>query len=170
MAKPAPSIRTILVLAAALNASMAAAQDGPQRSRASDVDSEHAFGQTTGADTEEPGAFVPHLVIPSRLGRRSGSFSVTSPSLELKYGLVENFSTSFSFRGIASNVHNVSAIGDTRGLFATGFGIQGRYRFLDRERAPFGMTLQVSASTDQRNMVAGERGRSDQAEARLAFG
>ncbi len=141
----------------------------PTRQRAGEVDTEHLFGQTVGADTEEPGAFVPHFVLPARLGRRSGSFAVTSPTLELKYGLMENFSGSLSLRGLTANTHNVPGMADTRGAFATGFGIQGRYRFLDRERAPFGMTLQVSATTDQRNMGTGERGRSDQIEGRLAF-
>ncbi|MBX9991380.1 hypothetical protein [Phreatobacter oligotrophus] len=141
----------------------------PTRQRAGEVDTEHLFGQTVGADTEEPGAFVPHFVLPSRLGRRSGSFAVTSPTLELKYGVMENFSGSVSLRGLTANTHNVPGMADTRGAFATGFGIQGRYRFLDRERAPFGMTLQLSATTDQRNMATGERGRSDQLEGRLAF-
>ncbi|MCP2937376.1 hypothetical protein NK983_32255, partial [Salmonella enterica subsp. enterica serovar Typhimurium] len=84
--------------------------------------------------------------------------AITSPTLELKYGVMENFSGSVSLRGLTANTHNVPGMADTRGAFATGFGIQGRYRFLDRERAPFGMTLQLSATTDQRNMATGERG------------
>ncbi len=83
--------------------------------------------------------------------------------------MVENFSASLSLRGLTANNHNVPGIADVRGAFATGFGIQGRYRFFDRERAPFGMTLQVAVTSDQRNMATGERGRSDQVETRLAF-
>lgn len=142
---------------------------GQGRQRAGEVDTEHLFGQTTGADTEEPGAFVPHLVLPGRIGRRTGAYAITSPTLELKYGVVENFSASLSLRGLTANNHNVPGIADVRGAFATGFGIQGRYRFFDRERAPFGMTLQVAVTSDQRNMATGERGRSDQVETRLAF-
>lgn len=138
------------------------------RQRAGEVDTEHVFGQTTGADTEDPGAFVPHLVMPGRLGRRDGYFSALTPTLELKYGLMENFSTSVSLRGLSVNANNVPGLPNHAGTFATGFGVQGRYRFMDREKSPFGLTLQFAATSDQRNMVGGERGRTDQFEMRVA--
>lgn len=160
---------SLLTIAAGLALGLPDAAFGQERPRQGPVDTEHAFGQTVGADTEEPGAVVPHLVLPAGIGRRSGTFVNVTPSVEFKFGLVENFSASASLRGLGSQVRNVPGLTDVSGVWATGLGVQGRYRFLDREKAPFGMTLQIGASTDQRNIATGFAGRSDQLETRLAF-
>lgn len=140
-----------------------------ERPRQGPVDTEHAFGQTVGADVEEPGAVVPHLVLPSAFGRRGGTFFSTTPSLEIKFGVVENFAAAVAIRGLGSSVRNVPGMTDVSGAWMTGIGTSGRFRLMERDKGPFGMTLQIGAATDQRNIGTGLAGRADQLETRLAF-
>ena len=159
----------LFTLAAALVLGPAQSSAEERRARAGEVDTEHAFGNTTGADTEEPGAFVPHLVLPTRLGKTGGTFVLNTPSLELKYGVVEGFSASLSLRGLAAHVRGVPGIADVSGGAVTGVGLQGRYRVLDRATAPVGFTIQAGITTDHRDITHGRGGRNDGFDFRLAF-
>lgn len=164
------SSRVIFAAALAIaSVDSALAHEPSSRQRAGEVDTEHLFGQTTGSDTEEPRAFVPHLVLPLGIGRMGGTYVVGSPTLELKYGVVENFSASLSLRGLAAQVRGVPGMDNVSALGPTGVGLQGRFRLMNREMSPFGMTLQIGGSTDSRNTTTGGRGRQEQGEIRLAF-
>jgi hypothetical protein len=75
----------------------------------------------------------------------------------LKYSVTDNFRIA---PWIASTYHDISGVpgfDDRHGLAFQGFGTELRFKLLDRERAPFGLTLSVEPHWNRIDDVTGER-------------
>ena len=115
-----------------------------------EIDSEHIFGVTEGSDTGDAGEKELELESFGRFGKRVGSFAATSTALLFKYSPTENFRLA-PFISLASHdISNVPGLQDVDRFTVQGAGVSLRYRALDRERAPFGLTFSASP---QRNRV-----------------
>jgi hypothetical protein len=136
------------LLAAALIAAMAhptaaRADEKGERERGDKFDSEHMFGFTTGSDIGEPrGTEIENETI-GRLGKRTGTYSGFATTFEYKYTLNESLrispGVSFAYHDIAG----VPGLDNRQGPSFQGFSVEFSYRFLDRQKAPFGVTLNM---------------------------
>jgi hypothetical protein len=107
------------------------------------VDSEHIFGFTHGTDIGEKGELEFEVEPVGAIGKRFGTYFVTSQAALLKYTVTDSFRIAsgllfmtHDIRGVPDHVdHHRAAIG--------GALLEIRYRLLNRETAPFGLTVSI---------------------------
>jgi hypothetical protein len=105
------------------------------------IDSEHLFGLLEGSDIGDAGEKELELDALGRFGKRGGSYATTSNALFFKYTAVENFRIAPMISFSSHNISNVPGLQNRDQFRLDGAGVELRYRLLDRERAPFGLTL-----------------------------
>jgi hypothetical protein len=117
---------------------------GPLSAEAEDrADSEHLFGFTEGSDIGSKGEREAKTETNLRLGKAAGSFAAGSSEAELKYTPADNFRVSAAATLAYFDINGVPGLSDAnRGAIqAASFG--ARFRILDRNKAPIGMTLSL---------------------------
>lgn len=131
--------------------------------KAHGIETENLFGFTLGSDTEHAGAKGLALENVARFGKRASSYFGLGQKLEFAYGITNDFSASLALLGdhhrikekpaYAGTVENVKS----RYLF-NGFGGEIRYRLMDRQKAPFGLTLHLEPSIARSDELSGLKG------------
>jgi len=108
------------------------------------ADTEHLFGFVEGADIGRKGER--ELVIDStlRTGRSTGFFADTASELEFKYTAFHNFRISAAAALAYYDVAGVTGIDDARRAAIQSLFFDARFRLLDRNRAPFGLTISAA--------------------------
>src|SRR5262249_11347233 len=134
----------LLIVLAVLGAAGSAHGDpGTRADKIGDVDTEHMFGFTEGSDVGEAGEKELETDSTGRFGKFGGSYNNVATALEAKY----SFSEWFRLAGVATvayyDISGVSGLDDRRRGALQSVSFDARYRLLDRERAPFGLTLSV---------------------------
>src|SRR5262245_34511661 len=115
-----------------------AKQSGEQKG---EIDSEHIFGVTEGSDIGDAGEKEAEVEPLGRFGKRSGTYAATTTEVTLKYNPLDNFRFA-PVVGLAShNISNVPGLPNADQFRFEGVGVELRYRLLDREKAPVGLTL-----------------------------
>jgi hypothetical protein len=111
---------------------------------AAPVDTEHLFGFVEGADIGAKGEreFVVDSTL--RAGRSTGSFANTASEVELKYTALENFRISAAAALAYYDIAGVTGIDDARRAAVQSLFLDARFRLLDRDRAPFGLTISIA--------------------------
>ena len=160
MMRPKPAVAgklaaaaAVLILAWQLPAfakSKGAADRASRNENHSEIDSEHIFGFTESSDIGDAGEKEAEVEPFGRFGKRRGAYAATLTALTLKYTPIENFRVAPVISFASHNISNVPSLDDRDQFKFDGVGGELRYRLLDREHAPVGMTL--SASTN-RNSV-----------------
>jgi hypothetical protein len=142
--------RTRLTFAIALSiaafaacAACGAAYAGKAAAKAADVDTEHLFGFTEGSDIGEAGERELESDSTLRSGKSTGAFNDTASQLEFKYTAFENFRISAAATLAYYDIGSVTGMDDRRQGSLQSLSFDARYRLLDRDRAPFGMTVSV---------------------------
>jgi hypothetical protein len=130
-----PTIVAALGLIAVLGTSSAEAEDR--------VDSEHLFGFTEGSDIGSKGEREFKNETTLRLGRAAGSFGASTSEAELKYTPTDNFRVSAGATLAYFDINGVPGLGDANRAAIQAASFSTRFRILDRNRAPIGMTLSV---------------------------
>jgi hypothetical protein len=102
------------------------------------------FGFVEGADIGERSDR--ELVVDStlRAGRNTGSFADTASELELKYTAFQNFRISAGAALAYYDITGVTGIADTGHGAIQSLFFDARFRLLDRDRAPFGLTISAA--------------------------
>jgi hypothetical protein len=108
------------------------------------VDTEHLFGFVEGADIGNKGdrEFVIDSTL--RAGRSTGFFANTASELELKYTAFENFRISAAAALAYYDIAGATGIDDARRAAVQSLFLDARFRLLDRDRAPFGLTISAA--------------------------
>src|SRR5262249_45927378 len=108
------------------------------------ADTEHLFGFVEGADIGSKGER--ELVVDSslRAGRSTGFFANTASELELKYTAFQNFRISAAAAVAYYDIAGISGIDDARRAAIQSLFFDARFRLLDRNRAPFGLTISAA--------------------------
>jgi hypothetical protein len=132
---------------------------GPSAATAkeAEVDSEHLFGFTQGTDVGDTRDVEGELESSGGIGKRSGTYVVSSTAAELKYGLADNFRVAPFFLFSRHDIENVPGLDDRHRFNVHGGGVELKYRLLDRERAPFGLTLALESALGRIDEATGER-------------
>jgi hypothetical protein len=117
--------------------------DGSE-TRTPPVDTEHLFGFVEGADIGEQGEREFAVDSSFRGGRSTGSFADTASEIELKYVAFQNFRISAGAILAYYDINGVTGMGDTRRGTIQSLFFDARFRLLDRDRAPFGLTISAA--------------------------
>jgi hypothetical protein len=112
-----------------------------EASQAAGVDTEHLFGFTEGSDIGEAGERELESDSTFRSGKNSGAFNTTASELEFKYTAFENFRISAATTFAYYDIGGVMDMEDRRQGSLQSLSLNARYRLLNRESAPFGMTV-----------------------------
>lgn len=109
--------------------------------RAEGIDTEHLFAFIIGTDVGELGEREFQSQTTGRFVRNGGSYSAVDQELELEYVPTKNFRIELGSAFLAHDISGVPDFEDRRQLAWQGISADFRFRFLDRESAPFGLTL-----------------------------
>jgi hypothetical protein len=132
-------IAVVLVVLAAAG-DVARAED---EKTAGGIDTEHLFGFSTGTDIGEAGDRELEGQLNGRFFKRTGTYAAVLPMVGYEWVPVANLrleaTASFAYHDIAG----VMGLDDRRQAAPQGISFEARYRFMDRERAPFGLAIDV---------------------------
>jgi hypothetical protein len=120
--------------------SLVRAGDGDRTER---LDTEHLFGFVEGADIGARGEKEFMIDSTMRAGK-SGAFTNTASDFEIKYTAFDNVRISTVATAAWYDIGGVAGMEDTRRAALQSLSADARFRVLDRERAPFGLTVSIS--------------------------
>jgi hypothetical protein len=144
----------------------AASQETPKHE---EIETEHIFGFTEGSSIHAPGETDLKLDSIGSFGRR-GSYAHVGQKLEIHTGLPGDINLAFGLLGDFHRIRGVPGLDNVGPRYAvSGGSVELRWRFLDREKAPFGLTLLAEPSFGFIDETSGERGRGRTLETRLLF-
>jgi hypothetical protein len=145
------------VILVAMLGAIAPAQGEPRKAAhgTGEVDTEHMFGFTEGSDIGAVGEKELETDSTGRFGRAGGFYSNIATALEAKYTLSENFRVSAAATVAFYDITGVDGFDDRRRGALQSFSIDARFRLLDRERAPAGLTIGIVPHWGLRDEVSG---------------
>jgi hypothetical protein len=107
------------------------------------VDSEHLFGFTEGSDIGSKSEREFKSETTFRAGKAPGSFAAGTSETEVKYTLSEYFRLSAGATLAYFDINGVPGISDANRAAIQSASFSARFRLLDRDKAPIGMTFSV---------------------------
>jgi len=153
------------VYAAALAFSMLAVP----RAQAGDIDTEHIFGFMIGSDIGRVGEREFQSETTGRFGKSGGRYRAGEQEFELEFVPARDIRIEIGSSFSAHRIAGVPGFSDQRALGWQGASVDFRYRFLDRETAPVGMTLAIDAQFNGIDETSAARVRSYGTGLTLAF-
>jgi hypothetical protein len=134
------------------------------------TETENLFGFTLGSDTDEAGAKGVAIENVVRTGKRAGAYRALGSKLEFAFAVTDDFSLSMSALGDCHRIRDVPEFDDVRRRCAfNGIGGEVRWRFLNRNTGPFGLTLHLEPSFARFDEESGKVGRKLGSENKLIF-
>src|SRR6201996_5909078 len=122
----------------------------PAAARAEEgIDTEHIYGFMIGTDVGDRGEREFQSETTGRFSKNGGSYQAYSQQLELEFVPITNFRVEVGTTLAAHNIDSVPGFDDRTQLGWQGASLDLRYRFLDRDAAPFGLTLAVETHGDR---------------------
>jgi hypothetical protein len=129
----------------------------PRAGGAEEIDTEHLFGFTIGSDIGEKGEKEAESETTTRTGKGSGSYFALAQQLEAKNTLTSNFRIAAAAVFAYHDIGVVPGFDDrNRGGFQ-GLSFDARFRLLEREHAPFGLTVSIEPNTNRIDEVSGDK-------------
>ena len=133
------------------------------------IDTEHLFGFMIGTDVGNVGEREFQSETTGRFGKNGGTYRAVGQELELEFVPLPNFRIEIGSTFASHLISGVPGLDDQRRLSWQGGSVDLRYRFLDRETAPFGLTFAAEAHAHRVDETTAEGVRSFGTEFRLAF-
>ncbi|CUT14295.1 bll6205 hypothetical protein [Bradyrhizobium sp.] len=132
-------------------------------------DTEHIFGFMIGTDVGNPGEREFQTQTTGRFGKGGGTYRALSQEVEIEIVPLPNFRIEVGGTATLHDITGVPDIGDRRQFNFQGASLDLRYRLLDRERAPFGLTVAAELHGDRIDETSGAKGRMYGTDFTLAF-
>ncbi|MFL6839128.1 MAG: hypothetical protein ACJ8FZ_17755 [Bradyrhizobium sp.] len=133
------------------------------------IDTEHIFGFMIGADVGNVGEREFQSQTTGRFGSTSGKYRAVGQELELELVPFRNFRIELGGAFAAHDINGVPGLEDRRQLAWQGLSVDLRYKFLDRDAAPFGLTFAVESNFSRINDTSAVAVRNFGTEFTLAF-
>jgi hypothetical protein len=133
------------------------------------IDTEHLFGFMIGTDVGKPGEREFQSQTTGAFSRNGGRYRAANQELELEFVPAKNFRIEMGTGFAAHDISAVPGLEDRRQLSWQGVSLDLRYRFLERETAPFGLTFAVETHADRIDEATGAAVRNYGTEFALAF-
>jgi hypothetical protein len=109
------------------------------------IDTEHLFGFMIGTDVGNVGEREFQSQTTGRFSKSGGSYRALSQELELEFLPFRDFRIEMGSTFASHDINGVPGFDDRRQLAWQAVSLDFRYRFLDRDAAPLGLTLQVES-------------------------
>jgi hypothetical protein len=132
------------------------------------IDTEHIYGFMIGTDVGELGEREFQTEITGRFSKDGGSYQAGSQQLELEFVPIRNFRIEVGTTLAAHYIDSVPGFADRNQVAWQGASLDLRYKFLDRDAAPFGLTLAVETHGDRIDEITADRVRNYGTELTLA--
>jgi hypothetical protein len=141
----------------------------PAGARAEGIDTEHMFGFMIGTDVGNVGEREFQSQTTGRFSRNGGRYRAIEQEFELEFVPVKNFRVELGGTFASHDIAGVAGLQDRRQLSWQGVSVDLRYRFLDRDAAPFGLTVAVEGHANRVDETTAAVVRSYGTEFALAF-
>ncbi|MBI5261388.1 MAG: hypothetical protein HY852_06165 [Bradyrhizobium sp.] len=132
-------------------------------------DTEHLFGFMIGTDVGSRGEREFQSETTGRFGKNNGKYRTIGQQLELEFVPIPNFRVEVGTAFARHDINGVPGIEDRRQLAWQGLSLELRYRFMERDTAPFGLTFAAESNVSRVGAVSGARVRSYGTEFTLAL-
>jgi hypothetical protein len=113
------------------------------------IDTEHLFGFVIGTDVGSPGEREFQSQTTGRFSKSGGNYRAINQELELEFVPAKNFRVEVGSAFASHDINGVAGFEDRRQLAWQGVSVDLRYRFLDRDMAPFGLTFALETHADR---------------------
>jgi hypothetical protein len=113
------------------------------------IDTEHLFAFMIGTDTGSVGEREFKSQTTGRLGREGGHYRAGDQEFELEFVPFRNLRIELGSSFAAHDINGVPGLEDRRQLAWQGVSVDLHYRLLDRENAPFGLTVAFGRQADK---------------------
>src|SRR5882757_4572359 len=133
------------------------------------IDTEHLFGFMIGTDVGNIGEREFQSQTTGRFSRNGGNYRAVGQELELEFVPARNFRIEMGSTFSAHDISGITGFDDRRQLAWQGVSVDFRYRFLERETAPFGMTFAVETHANRIDETTAAVARNYGTEFTLAF-
>jgi hypothetical protein len=157
----AHTIWTVVACSVALAPTCVSAEEG--------FDTEHIFGFMIGSDVGNPGEREFQSQTTGRFGKGGGTYRAVGQEVEIEIVPLPNFRIELGGTTTLHDIAGVPDIDDRRQLNFQGASLDLRYRLLDRERAPFGLTVAAELHGNRIDEISGAKGRMYGNDFTLAF-
>ncbi len=121
----------------------------PNCVHAEGIDTEHIFGFMIGTDVGNPGEREFQSQTTGRFSKSGGRYRAVGQEFELELVPVKNFRIEIGSAFAAHDINGVPDFEDRRQLAWQGASVDLRYRFLDRDTAPLGLTFALESHADR---------------------
>jgi hypothetical protein len=121
----------------------------PGCARAEGIDTEHLFGFMIGSDVGNVGEREFESKTTGRSSRNGGNYRAVGQQAEVEFVPVENFRVELGTTFASHNIAGVTGLEDRRQLSWQGVALDLRYRLLNKDSAPFGLTVAVESHADR---------------------
>ena len=121
----------------------------PACGRAESIDTEHVYAFMIGTDVGELGEREFQSETTGRFSKDLGSYQAVGEQLELEFVPIRNFRIEIGTTLAAHNIDGVPDFVDRSQIAWQGASLDLRYKFLNRETAPFGLTLAIETRGDR---------------------
>lgn len=128
-------------LMAAMAAMAGMAQAGEVARPHADLDSEHLFGFTEGTDIGHRGDRELESELAGRFGKQAGTYRAHDGGIEAKFSVFDHFRVAPGVSFYSHEIRGVPGLADTSVAGIEGAHVELKYRALDRQLAPFGLTF-----------------------------
>ena len=141
----------------------------PPCAYAEGIDTEHLFGFMIGTDVGNVGEREFQSQTTGRFAKDGGRYRAVGQEFELELVPVKNFRIEIGSAFAGHDIRAVPGLEDGRQLAWQGVSVDLRYRFLDRDSAPFGLTFAAESQLSRIDDISGAAVRNFETEFRLAF-
>lgn len=141
----------------------------PLGAYAEGFDTEHIFGFMIGSDVGAVGEREFQSQTTGRFAKDGGRYRALSQEMELELVPAPNFRVELGTSFGAHDIDRVPGFDDRRQLSWQSVSVDFRYRFLDREAAPFGMTVALETRAGRVDETTAAAVRSYGTELTVAF-
>jgi hypothetical protein len=121
----------------------------PNCVRAEGIDTEHLFGFMIGTDVGNPGEREFQSQTTGRFSKNGGRYRAVGQEFELEFVPAKDFRIEIGSAFAAHDINGVPDFEDRRQLAWQGVSVDLRYRFLDRDTAPLGLTFALESHADR---------------------
>jgi hypothetical protein len=133
------------------------------------IDTEHLFGFMIGTDVGSSGEREFQSQTTGRFSKSGGNYRAISQELELEIVPASNFRIEVGGAFAAHDINGVAGLEDRRQLALQGISVDLRYRFLERDVAPVGLTFAVENHVNRTDEITAALVRNYGTELTLAF-
>ena len=121
----------------------------PNCVQAEGIDTEHLFGFMIGTDVGSPGEREFQSQTTGRFSKSGGRYRAVGQEFELEFVPAKDFRIEVGSALAAHDINGVPDFADRRQLAWQGVSVDLRYRFLDRDTAPLGLTFALESHADR---------------------